>query len=100
MTPLGILPKNKILTEMDAIADAEGKTLSPKFYELIIKQGELLLSMLGKRFNRQNSEFLCPCLPKAGVGHIEFCHDVTSVYVHTCVCHIRNQSLTNVAVYI
>ena len=36
--------------------------------------------------------FLCPHLPKASVGHAAFCHDVTSV----CVCHVHNQSLTNV----
>ena len=29
--------------------------------------------------------FLCPRLPKAGVGHIAFHRDVT------CVCHVRNQ---------
>ena len=37
--------------------------------------------------------FLCPHLPKAGVGHIAFRRDVTSVraYVRMCVCHVRNQ---------
>ena len=45
---------------------------------------------------------LCPRLPKAGFGHITFRRDVTSVraYVRTCVCHVRNQGLTNVTVYI
>ena len=38
--------------------------------------------------------FLCSRVLKAGVGHILFPHDVT------CYCHVRNQSLTNVTVYI
>ena len=46
--------------------------------------------------------FLCPRLPKAGVGHISFRCDVTfiSVYMHMYVCHVGKQSLTNVTVYI
>ena len=31
--------------------------------------------------------FLCSRLPKAGVGHTVFRHDV-SPYVRTCLCHI------------
>ena len=38
--------------------------------------------------------FLCPRLPKAGMGGIAFPRDVT------WVCHIHNQSLTSVTVYI
>ena len=36
--------------------------------------------------------FLCPRLPKAGVGHIAFRRDVT------CGYRVRNRSLTNVTV--
>ena len=37
--------------------------------------------------------FICPHLPKAGMGHIAFRRDVMSVraYVCMCVCHVRNQ---------
>ena len=39
---------------------------------------------------------LCPSLPRAAEGHkLAFHCDVTSVcmYVHTCICHIYNDSL-------
>ena len=42
-----------------------------------------------------SSASLCSSLLKAAMGHIAFHCDV-STYMHTCLCHVRNHSLTNV----
>ena len=49
-----------------------------------------------------SSKFLCPRLLKLAVGYIAFDRDVASVraYMRACVFQVRNQSLTNVKVYI
>ena len=49
-----------------------------------------------------SSKFLCPLLLKLAIGYIAFDRDVASVraYMRARVCHVRNESLTSVNVYI